>query len=832
MATAKQGLYVVVWEWENKQRRWRPYPPDVTQQLERAHSKNLRSVFLGDSDPALSNYSVNLSTMQQECKITKVIVNVRRHFYPQSSPAGQGAVWQWSGDKPGDWHMYDMCVQCIIEESWASGAQTVDLSKAYPMCPYVINFCNLTQMNSRTNFIRSIRRVQQASYPVGKPPVTPQQSRQVQGASCSTSNATNNNRVKPGTSTGTDRPRRRGSRGDDDFTMADAKPRNFLNKMFGRGNSGNSGPNGNTKGGLLSPNSDHGNSRGGMNAWNGSNGASPPKPMPRTTLSSPVASNPPVPKPRTSVPYSKPVQLQHYHQQHENQHHQHQQHQLQQHQHQQHHEHHHQQHQHHPHHHHLHHQSQLQKQLLQQQHQQQPQRHCQQYPDDREDWGDMSRILRNDSGVGRFGSSHTLDSDCSSLQSGRRPSLDTISTYLSQDSCNVEDDTSHMTRYHNQDESKFVQDLIQVDVPEENMDDDVFDEDEEVREVMRGGAGQVSPALLHSSSPPIHSQQVHQRQMSHSQVPSQQHCQFMPIAAAKNGSDLSMQQNGVKRKRTGERATPGHPRMDDGDDVDNCQDIPIYANHNQRRPSHQKAQYGSRAPIAAEDRLLVQYTQSVDLPPDETCSICMWSLQESSGYSDDENEGASNAMHLGGLRRYRVVSLTLCGHLFHQACIREMAKSSPHFLECPNCKTLHGEKLGNQPPGRMTVTEVQRSLPGHSGCNTIQISYNIQSGIQGPEHPHPGRPYSAIGFPRVAYLPNNAKGKKVLSLLKEAWNRRLIFTVGTSVTTGMQDAVTWNEIHHKTEWNNSSGHGYPDPNYLDNILIELAAHGVTETTLV
>lgn len=45
---------------------------------------------------------------------------MRRNFYPQSSPAGQGAVWQWSGDKPGDWHMYDMCVQCVIEESWGS----------------------------------------------------------------------------------------------------------------------------------------------------------------------------------------------------------------------------------------------------------------------------------------------------------------------------------------------------------------------------------------------------------------------------------------------------------------------------------------------------------------------------------------------------------------------------------------------------------------------------------------------------------------------------------------------------------------------------------------
>lgn len=53
------------------------------------------------------------------------------------------------------------------------------------------------------------------------------------GASCSTNNAASNNcgRVKPGTSTGVDRPRMRGNRGDDDFATADAKPRNFLNKV-------------------------------------------------------------------------------------------------------------------------------------------------------------------------------------------------------------------------------------------------------------------------------------------------------------------------------------------------------------------------------------------------------------------------------------------------------------------------------------------------------------------------------------------------------------------------------------------------------------------------
>lgn len=65
-----------------------------------------------------------------------------------------------------------------------------------------------------------------------------------------------------------------------------------------------------------------------------------------------------------------------------------------------------------------------------------------------------------------------------------------------------------------------------------------------------------------------------------------------------------------------------------------------------------------------------------------------------------------------------------------------------------------------------------------------------------------------------------------------AWDRRLIFTIGTSSTTGESDTVVWNEIHHKTEFgSNLTGHGYPDPNYLDNVLTELSAQGVGEDNL-
>lgn len=49
-------------------------------------------------------------------------------------------------------------------------------------------------------------------------------------------------------------------------------------------------------------------------------------------------------------------------------------------------------------------------------------------------------------------------------------------------------------------------------------------------------------------------------------------------------------------------------------------------------------------------QLLVQYTSVVDSPPDEMCSICMWSLQEPSGYSEDEEEAAGSTSRTAGKR--------------------------------------------------------------------------------------------------------------------------------------------------------------------------------------
>ncbi|KAM3852139.1 putative E3 ubiquitin-protein ligase DTX2 isoform 2-T4 [Vipera latastei] len=227
------------------------------------------------------------------------------------------------------------------------------------------------------------------------------------------------------------------------------------------------------------------------------------------------------------------------------------------------------------------------------------------------------------------------------------------------------------------------------------------------------------------------------------------------------------------------------------------------------------------------EEVVKKYLEELKTPPvDEDCIICMEKLGAPSGYSDTSE---SKMIQPGSVGR-----LIKCAHTFHLLCVLAMYTSGNKdgSLQCPSCKAIYGEKTGTQPSGKMDFYKRSESLPGHENCGSIQIVYYINRGIQGPEHPSPGLPYTARGFPRYCYLPDNEKGRKVLELLKVAWRRRLIFTVGTSSTTGENNTVVWNEIHHKTEMtSNVSGHGYPDPNYLDNVLAELAAQGVTEDCL-
>ncbi|TMS13995.1 putative E3 ubiquitin-protein ligase DTX2 [Larimichthys crocea] len=229
------------------------------------------------------------------------------------------------------------------------------------------------------------------------------------------------------------------------------------------------------------------------------------------------------------------------------------------------------------------------------------------------------------------------------------------------------------------------------------------------------------------------------------------------------------------------------------------------------------------------EEVIQRYMEVVAGAPDEDCIICMDQLSNPSGYETPSTEEGGQSILSDTVGKF-----IKCGHTLHMLCMLAMYNNGTKdgSLQCPSCKTIYGEKTGTQPKGKMEIYSIAQSLPGHPDCGTIQIIYSIPPGIQGPEHPNPGQPYTCRGFPRFCFLPDNDKGRKVLELLKVAWMRRLIFTVGTSSTTGEPDTVVWNGIHHKTEMmSNLSGHGYPDPNYLDNVLSELASQGVTEECL-
>ena len=65
-------------------------------------------------------------------------------------------------------------------------------------------------------------------------------------------------------------------------------------------------------------------------------------------------------------------------------------------------------------------------------------------------------------------------------------------------------------------------------------------------------------------------------------------------------------------------------------------------------------------------------------------------------------------------------------------------------------------------------------------------------------------------------------------MLKIAFDRKLTFVVGTSVTTGQKNTVVWNGIHHKTSLNGGTqNYGYPDATYFNRVREELAAKGVS-----
>ena len=174
------------------------------------------------------------------------------------------------------------------------------------------------------------------------------------------------------------------------------------------------------------------------------------------------------------------------------------------------------------------------------------------------------------------------------------------------------------------------------------------------------------------------------------------------------------------------------------------------------------------------------------------------------------------------------VRLNLCSgeepHGFHKKCIIQALTSTS---KCPYCQLVYdiGVSVGNQPPGQMSVSyNSEYTLPGEEP-GTYGITYVFPDGIQSSNHYHPGQPYT--GTIRKALLPGGSNGRAVLRKFMRAWDARILFTIGTSLTTGLENCVIWNNIHHKTNVHGGpTSFGFPDPDYIRRVTDELAAAGI------
>ncbi|XP_067665646.1 protein deltex-like [Haliotis asinina] len=220
--------------------------------------------------------------------------------------------------------------------------------------------------------------------------------------------------------------------------------------------------------------------------------------------------------------------------------------------------------------------------------------------------------------------------------------------------------------------------------------------------------------------------------------------------------------------------------------------------------------------FTAEDTKAVALQPSTDGGPVPGCI-------EDDGTSEDM---LMCAICLGAITDLK--QLDKCYHVFCKSCIDRSFRE--HKPVCPTCNMVYGTIKGNQPDGTMKVFFNSAHLPGYEDWGSIQINYDIPSGIQTTEHPDPGMPYK--GITRRAYLPACPEGKDILRLLKVAFDRKLTFTIGRSTTTGRENVVTWNDIHHKTSMDGGPiRFGYPDPTYLARVRDELASKGVTADNL-
>ncbi|KAF9970442.1 putative E3 ubiquitin-protein ligase dtx2, partial [Actinomortierella ambigua] len=229
------------------------------------------------------------------------------------------------------------------------------------------------------------------------------------------------------------------------------------------------------------------------------------------------------------------------------------------------------------------------------------------------------------------------------------------------------------------------------------------------------------------------------------------------------------------------------------------------------------------------------------IPKETECSVCLMALSTSqapsSATSSTPFNKANGVVQLDA--ESRVVKLKCCRHCFHETCIASWFHAPSTILKCPvcsvSCQPTLGRrsaqhstdsqdegcnstfpKIGPAPDGvmgyyfdpRICAYYIWFSMPGHDAWDSTNAA--------APKRIH------VPGENRYAIIPFSARlGPLLLIRMIVAFKFGHMFRVGRSLSRNIDNVITWNGIHCRTDLANRSGFGFPQPTYEANTWDEL-----------
>lgn len=118
--------------------------------------------------------------------------------------------------------------------------------------------------------------------------------------------------------------------------------------------------------------------------------------------------------------------------------------------------------------------------------------------------------------------------------------------------------------------------------------------------------------------------------------------------------------------------------------------------------------------------------------------------------------------------------------------------------------------------GKLFIIKLDEPCQGYEKYTSIQISFEIPDGVQNMNHPKPNQPYK--GCFKRAYLPNVKEHYELLQFYEKALKSGKLFKIEWNVKFGGFSVHLNPNVSLKTKLSGGGRYGYPDSNYIDDLL--------------